>query len=113
VFSGAVAVSMSGNFLFVHPAATFTGRFQVQVSASDSLAATTSSFWVTVAAPAANSLRTAQSLGLSLLPQAAAALAANTQSVDQALASESWTPSNRPLDLQALETLYALWGLGA
>jgi subtilisin family serine protease len=113
VSGGAVAVSVSGNFLSVHPAATFTGRFQVQVSARDSLAASTSSFWVTVAAPAANSLRTAQGLGLSLLPQAAAALAANAQSVDQALASESWSPSNRPLDLQALQTLYALWGLGA
>jgi subtilisin family serine protease len=113
VSGGAVAVNVSGNFLSVHPAATFTGRFQVQVSAGDSLADTTSSFWVTVAAPAANGLRTVQSLGLSLLPQAAGALAAHAQGVDQALASASWTPSNRPLDLQALERLYALWGLGA
>jgi hypothetical protein len=128
--AGTVAVSLSGNFLSVRPAATFSGRFQVQVGASDSLAASTSSFWVTVTAPAANSGLAAQSIGLSplsqpaaslgglaaqsiglsLLPRQAATLAAAAASVDQAMASGSWAPSNRPLDLAALETLYALWG---
>jgi subtilisin family serine protease len=113
VASGAVAVSVSGNLLSVRPAATFSGRFQVQVSANDSLASSTSSFWVTVTAPTAAGLRAAQSLALARGPQPAAILPAAPQGVDQALACESSTPGSRPLDPQALATLYALWAQDA
>ena len=99
--SGMVAVSVSGNLLSVRPAASFTGRFQVQFSASDGLATATSSFWVTVAA----GVNQPSSLGLGVqLSQAAASMPAQAASVDQAIASESWGDSfaaDRRLDLRA------------
>jgi subtilisin family serine protease len=96
--AGTVALSVSGNLLSIRPAASFTGRFQVQFSASDGLATTTGSFWVTVAAP---------------VSQAAAFMPDQAESVDGAMAHGACSnspPANPGFDLRGLELLYATWG---
>ncbi|MGD0900089.1 MAG: S8 family serine peptidase [Thermoguttaceae bacterium] len=107
--AGAATVSVTGNMLTVRPAASFTGRFQVQVTASDGLLTTTNSFWVTVGAAGAGSQQAIRGAAIASLSGAASVAAVRAEGVDQAISAE---PSQLgptavgPLNLRALAAIY-------